>query len=54
MVEQANRVLKDKNAAWHSDHQTPSWVSLLPEVIAGINSQQSSVTRKSPYEITFG
>ena len=54
MVEKANHILKDKIAAWRCDHQTSSWVSSLPEVIAGMNSQQSSVTGRSPYEIVFG
>ena len=54
MVEQANGVLKEKIAAWRSDHQSASWVSSLPEVIAGMNSQCSSVTGKSAYEVVFG
>jgi hypothetical protein len=54
MVEQANGVLKHKIAAWRSDYQSSSWVSSLPEVIGGMNSQQSSVTGRSPYDITFG
>lgn len=54
MVEQANGVLKEKIAAWRSDHQSSSWVSSLPEVIAAMNSQRSSVTGKSAYEIVFG
>ena len=54
MVEQANGVLKEKIATWRSDHQTSSWVSSLPDVIAGMNSQRSSVTGKSAYEIVYG
>ena len=54
MVEQAKVVLKEKIGAWRSDHQSSSWVSSLPEVIAGMNSQRSSVTGKSAYEVVFG
>ena len=54
MVENANHILKDKISAWRSDHQSSSWVSSLPEVIAGMNSQRSSVTGRTPYEIAFG
>lgn len=54
MAEKGNHILKDKIAAWRSDHQSSSWVSSLPEVIAGMNAQQSSVTGKSAYEIAFG
>ena len=54
MVEQANRVLKGKIAAWRSDHQSASWIGSLPEVISAMNSQRSSVTGKSAYEIVFG
>ena len=54
MVKKANHILKDKIAAWRSDHQSSSWVSSLPEVIAGMNGQRSSVTGRTPYEIAFG
>ena len=54
MVEQANGVLKGKIAAWRSDHQSASWVCSLPEVIAAMNCQQSSVTGRSAFEIVFG
>src|SRR5437588_1815427 len=54
MVEKANHILKDKVAAWRSDHQSSSWVASLPEVISGMNAQRSSVTGRSPYEIVFG
>ena len=49
MVEQANGVLKEKIGAWCSDHLSSSWVSSLPEVIAGMKSQRSSVTGKLAY-----
>ena len=54
MMERANGVLKEKIAAWRCDHQSASWVSSLPEVIAGMNAQCSSVTGKSAYEVVFG
>lgn len=54
MIEKANHVLKDKIAAWQSDHQSSCWVQSIPEVITSMNAQRSSVTGKSPYEIAFG
>ena len=47
-------MLKDKIAAWRSDHQSSCWVQSNPEVITSMNAQRSSVTGKSPYEIAFG
>ena len=54
MVEKGNHILKEKIGAWQSDHQSSAWVCSLPEVIAGMNAQRSSVTGKSPYEVVFG
>ena len=54
MVEKGNDILKEKIAAWLSDHQSSSWVEAIPEALIAMNIQRSSVTKKSPYEIVFG
>ena len=54
MVEKGNHILKDKIAAWRSDHQSSSWVQSIPEAISSMNAQKSSVSGRLPYEIAFG
>jgi hypothetical protein len=52
-VESGNGTLKTRLDKWMIDNQSTKWTTGLLSTIISLNSQTSSTTRKSPYQIVF-